>query len=87
MSFTLEGIIIWLIVGAVAGWGASKLMHEPSHNLVRNIVIGIVGAVLGNAILSLLHVGAFIINWWITAIIVAVAGACLLIYLIRLLKK
>lgn len=70
------GWILTIIVGGVAGWIAEKLM-KADHGLLTNILLGIAGAVVLNFVLGLIGVafaGIF------GQLIVAVAGACALIY-------
>ncbi len=50
--YTMEQIIILLIIGAVAGWLASKLMKNRSMSLIWTIILGIAGAYIGNIILD-----------------------------------
>lgn len=47
----LEGIIIWLIIGAIAGWLAGQIIKGGGFGLVGNIVLGIVGAVVAGWLL------------------------------------
>jgi len=73
----MEGIG-WLgaiIIGGIAGWIAEKIMHA-NHGLLTNIILGILGALILNAILALLNIS---LGGWIGQLIVAVVGACLLI--------
>ena len=77
------GIIMWIIVGGLAGWIAEKLM-KADHGLLTNIALGIGGAVVLNFVLGLVGVsfaglaGQFV---------VAVAGACALIYGYRMIRS
>lgn len=77
------GWILSIILGAIAGWIAEKLM-KGDHSLLTNIILGILGALLGNvlfrAILGTTAGGA------IGQLVVAVIGACLLIWLGRLIR-
>ena len=70
------GWILAIIIGAVAGWVAEKLMHA-NIGLLMNIVLGIVGAVVGNFILTLIF-GATA-GGLAGQLIVAIVGACVLI--------
>jgi uncharacterized membrane protein YeaQ/YmgE (transglycosylase-associated protein family) len=78
----MEGVgwILAIIIGALAGWIAEKLM-KTSHGLLMNIVMGIVGAVVGNFLLMLVF-GATM-GGIVGQLIVAVVGACLLIAIYR----
>jgi uncharacterized membrane protein YeaQ/YmgE (transglycosylase-associated protein family) len=81
----MEGVgwIMAIIIGALAGWIAEKLM-KSNQGLVMNIILGIVGAVLGNFILMLVF-GATM-GGIIGQLIVAVVGACLLIAIGRAIR-
>jgi uncharacterized membrane protein YeaQ/YmgE (transglycosylase-associated protein family) len=77
------GIILWLIVGAVAGWIAEKVMNFNT-GLVMNIILGVIGSVVGNFLLSAL--GLIASPSLIVQLIVAVVGACILIFGYRAIK-
>jgi uncharacterized membrane protein YeaQ/YmgE (transglycosylase-associated protein family) len=51
MALAPQSIMVWLIIGAFAGWLAGKLVHGYGFGLLANIVIGILGAVVGGYIL------------------------------------
>ncbi len=76
------GLLAWLIVGAIAGWLASLVMHS-SLGLVGDIIVGIIGAFIGGFLFNLLGApGATGFNVW--SILVAFIGAVVLLWLIRL---
>ncbi|MFC0267988.1 GlsB/YeaQ/YmgE family stress response membrane protein [Kushneria aurantia] len=77
------GIILWLIIGGLAGWIAGKIMRGGGFGILGNIVVGIVGAVLGGAIFSLLGVGT---NNIIGSLVVAIIGSVILLWLVSLIK-
>jgi uncharacterized membrane protein YeaQ/YmgE (transglycosylase-associated protein family) len=72
-----------LIVGGLAGWIAEKIMKRD-HGLLLNIFMGIVGALLLNAIL--VFVFGATLGGWIGQLVVGVIGACLLIAIITRLR-
>ena len=77
------GWFMTIILGGLAGWLAAKIMKSKS-GLFRNIVLGILGAVVLNAI-----IGAFDLippEGWLAQSVIAVAGACLLIWLYRIIR-
>lgn len=76
-------VIGWLFIGALIGWIASKIMHGKG-GLVRNIVVGIAGSVLGGWLASWIGIGSGSV-WSIGGFLIAVGGACLLILLSRLI--
>lgn len=73
-----------IIIGAIAGWLAEKIM-KSDMGLLMNIVLGIIGAVVLNAILSVVGVnlGAGALRFFIAGLI----GACLLIWVARLVRR
>ncbi len=78
-------LIIWLAIGAVAGWLAGQIMKGGGFGLVGDIVVGIVGAVIAGYLLP--RLGIAIGGGIIASIINAVIGACLLLFVIRLVKR
>ena len=82
---TLESIIVFLIVGAVAGWLAGQIVKGHGFGLVGNIVVGIVGAFLAGWLLPTL--GFAIGGGIIAAISNALIGAVILLFLIGLFKR
>jgi len=77
-------IIIFILIGLVAGWLAGKIMKGKGFGVIGDIIVGIIGAFIGGFIFSLLGLSATGI---IGAIIVATIGAIILIYILRLIKK
>ena len=82
---TIESIIIFLIVGAVAGWLAGQIVKGHGFGLVGNIVVGIVGAFIAGFLLPM--VGFAIGGGIVAAIINALIGAVILLVLIGLFKR
>lgn len=79
----LTSLLIFLLIGLVAGFLAGKLMGGGGYGVLGDIVIGIVGAYLGGVLLArFMPIGGLV-----GAIITATLGACILIYLIRLVKR
>lgn len=82
---TAETILIWILVGAIAGWLAGLVVRGFGFGLVGNIIVGIIGAFLGGWLFGVLGVsiGAGIINTIFTAFI----GAIVLLLIIRVVKR
>ncbi|MGH8436948.1 MAG: GlsB/YeaQ/YmgE family stress response membrane protein [Pseudomonas sp.] len=78
-------LILFLIIGAVAGWIAGKLMQGGGFGLVGNLVVGIVGAVIGGHLFSYLGVSAG--GGVIGSLLTAVIGAVVLLFIVGLIKK
>ncbi len=84
MDPQLQAIIIWCIVGGVAGWLAGQIVKGHGFGLVGNIVVGIVGAFLAGWLLPSLGLG---LSGIAGAIIYAAIGAIILLFLIGLFKR
>lgn len=78
-------LIIWLAIGAVAGWLAGVIMKGGGFGLVGDIIVGIIGAAVAGYILP--RLGIVIGGGVVAAIINAVIGACLLLFVLRILKR
>jgi uncharacterized membrane protein YeaQ/YmgE (transglycosylase-associated protein family) len=82
--------IIWLVVGGVIGWIASLIMKtDAQQGLFLNVVVGIVGALLGGWLLSPL-VGAGTLNqgdFSVMGLLVSLAGAIILLFLVNLIRR
>ncbi len=79
------GWIAAIIVGGVAGWLAEMVM-KSNMGVFMNVLLGIVGAVVLNAILAALGIGGFGVGW-IAYLITGFIGACILIYVGRLVRR
>jgi uncharacterized membrane protein YeaQ/YmgE (transglycosylase-associated protein family) len=77
------GVLGAILIGAIAGWIAGKLM-ETRNGLLVNIGLGIAGALVGNGILT--FVTGATLGGLIGQLIVGAAGACLLIWLYRVAR-
>ena len=77
--------LLWfLIIGLAAGWLAGKVMKGSGYGLIGDLVIGVVGAVLGGWIFGLLHIAA---GGLIGLLVTAFVGAVVLVWLLRLMKR
>ena len=81
----LSGLIWWLIVGGIAGFLAGKVMKGGGFGVGMDIVVGVVGSVIGGWVFGLL--GIFSGGGIIPSIVVAFVGACVLLWLVRMFKK
>ena len=80
----IKGLVIFLAIGAVAGWLAGTLMKGGGFGLPGNIVVGVIGAILGGFVFGLLGISA---GGLIGSIITATAGAALLLFIAGIIKK
>ncbi|MGV3002294.1 GlsB/YeaQ/YmgE family stress response membrane protein [Vibrio sp.] len=77
-------IIMFLIIGAIAGWLAGQIMKGSGFGAIGNIVIGIVGSVIGGFTFSLLGLSS---GGLIGSLVTATVGAVILLYISRLIKS
>lgn len=78
------GIIWFILIGLVAGWLAGQIMKGSGFGVLGDIVVGVLGAVLGGFLFNTLRLpwgGLF------GSLVVATIGAILLIFLVRLIKR
>jgi uncharacterized membrane protein YeaQ/YmgE (transglycosylase-associated protein family) len=75
------GVIAWLIVGLIAGWLAGKVMRGRGYGILRDIVLGLIGAFIGGFVFSLFFAGDA--GFW-GSIGIAFVGACVLAGIVRL---
>jgi uncharacterized membrane protein YeaQ/YmgE (transglycosylase-associated protein family) len=80
-----HGIIVWLIVGAIAGWLAGTLLKGGGFGLIGDIVVGIIGAFIGGWLAGVL--GLHIASGLVSSIITATVGAIVLILIVRAIKR
>jgi len=80
------GIILWIVLGLIAGWVASAVMKSSSSSAGRDIILGIIGALLGGFIMNLLGQPG-ITGFNVYSILVAILGAIVLIWLGRALQR
>jgi uncharacterized membrane protein YeaQ/YmgE (transglycosylase-associated protein family) len=77
-------IIAWIILGALAGWlGAKVIEGANSQGLVRNILVGIAGAIIGGFIFELFG-GAGITGFNLYSLFVAIIGSATLLWIMQL---
>lgn len=80
----ITGLLWWIIVGLIAGWLAGKIMKGSGYGTIADIVLGMVGAVVGGFILRIL--GFYSSGGLISSILVATLGAVVLVWLAHKLK-
>lgn len=77
------GFIGAIIIGIFAGWLAEKIMKRD-HGLLTNLVVGLVGSLLGAFVAGMLGLGA---NGWIGSLVISTLGAVILLFLVGLFKR
>ena len=81
----VQALVIWLIVGAIAGWLAGMVVKGTGYGLIGDIIVGIVGGLIAGWLLP--QLGIAIGGGFIAAIINAFIGAVILLILLRLIKR
>jgi uncharacterized membrane protein YeaQ/YmgE (transglycosylase-associated protein family) len=83
-------IIIWLVIGGLIGWVASVVMRtDGQQGILLNVVVGVVGAILGGWLLSPL-VGVSTINqsnFSVPSLLVSLVGAVILLAVVNLVRR
>ncbi|MGH9774948.1 MAG: GlsB/YeaQ/YmgE family stress response membrane protein [Candidatus Acidiferrales bacterium] len=80
----MMNLLWWALVGLVAGWVTGKIMKGSGYGVIMDIILGILGALLGGWIMTRL---GFAGGGLVYTILVAIAGAIILVAIVRLIKK
>lgn len=86
-------LIAWIIVGGIAGWVASLLTKtDDQMGCVTNIIVGMIGSIIGGAIIIFLNTGRLEFstafnNFNLASLLVSILGAAVLIWIVKLLRK
>jgi uncharacterized membrane protein YeaQ/YmgE (transglycosylase-associated protein family) len=81
-----HGIIAWIIIGVIAGWLTGKVMKGSGYGFFMDMIIGLVGAVIGGFIATRLGIAPPGQQGMIVSIIIAVIGAVILTWIVRLIS-
>jgi uncharacterized membrane protein YeaQ/YmgE (transglycosylase-associated protein family) len=81
-----HGIVAWIIIGAIAGWLTGKIMKGSGFGFLMDMVVGLVGALIGGFLSSHLGLGGVGQHGLIMSIVIAVIGAVILTLIIRLIS-
>ena len=81
-----HGIIAWIIIGLIAGWITGKLMKGSGFGAVMDMVVGLIGAMIGGFVSYHLGLGGVREHGLIASILIAVVGAVILTWLVRLVS-
>jgi uncharacterized membrane protein YeaQ/YmgE (transglycosylase-associated protein family) len=82
---TLEALLIFLLIGAIAGWLAGQIMKGGGFGLVGDIVVGVIGAFIAGFLLP--RLGIHLGSGFIEEVINALIGAVILLFVLRLIKR
>jgi uncharacterized membrane protein YeaQ/YmgE (transglycosylase-associated protein family) len=86
MPIDIWALIVWLVIGAIAGWLAGQIMTGGGFGLIGNIVLGIVGAIVAGWLFPYLG-WVFFANPWVAAIVNALIGSIIVLFVLGLLKR
>jgi uncharacterized membrane protein YeaQ/YmgE (transglycosylase-associated protein family) len=82
------GFLTWLIVGVIVGWLAGVVVKGRGFGLIGNIVIGVIGALVGGWLAgALFNISDPISGFNLTTLIVAFLGAVLVLFIARLIRS
>jgi uncharacterized membrane protein YeaQ/YmgE (transglycosylase-associated protein family) len=81
----VQSVIVWIIVGAIAGFLAGKVVRGGGFGLIGDIVVGIIGAFIAGYLLPYFHIDLG--TGFVAAIIDAFIGAVILLIILRLIKR
>lgn len=76
-------ILAWIVIGIIAGWLAGQVMKGSGFGLIGDLIVGVVGALLGGFLAGVLFGGDFVTGINLTTLIVAFVGACILLFIMR----
>jgi uncharacterized membrane protein YeaQ/YmgE (transglycosylase-associated protein family) len=78
------GIFSWIIIGLLAGWLAAKVTESP-HGLLRNLIVGLVGSLIGGFLFTKL--GFQVVPDFWGQLITAVIGAIVLLFVLQVVRR
>ena len=81
----MESLLVWILVGLVAGWIASLFLG--GRGLLRYIIVGMLGSIVGGYLVSMTGIGLPIGNYWIREILIAAIGAAIVIIIARIIAR
>lgn len=86
----MMSIIVWLIVGGIIGWLASKIMRtDAQQGIFLNVIVGIIGAFIGGWIGGMLGVGGDINqgDFSLSGLLMSLVGAIVLLAIVNLFRR
>jgi uncharacterized membrane protein YeaQ/YmgE (transglycosylase-associated protein family) len=79
-----QSLILFLVIGLVAGWLASRIMRAGPFGLVGDLIVGVAGAFIGGWLFGLIGISA---GGILGSLVIALIGAIVLLYVLRLIKR
>jgi uncharacterized membrane protein YeaQ/YmgE (transglycosylase-associated protein family) len=81
-----HGLIAWIVIGVLAGWITGKLMKGSGYGFIMDMIVGLIGALIGGFLSSHLGAGGVGQHGIIVSVLIAVVGAVILTWLVRLIS-
>jgi uncharacterized membrane protein YeaQ/YmgE (transglycosylase-associated protein family) len=78
------GILVWILIGLIAGWLAAKITNSP-HGLIRNLIVGLIGSVFGGFLFTKLGLRV-VPDFW-GELITAIIGAVVLLFILQAVRR
>ncbi len=79
----LINLLVELVVGGCCGFAANKIMKGDSGSILKNVLLGVAGGLVGGFLGNLINIH----GGWITGILLSIGGACLVVWLVRKFVK
>ncbi len=83
----MESLIVTLVIGAIAGWLAAKVLKGTGFGLIGDIIVGVIGGYIGTWLWEVLRLPPVGGIWWVNAIVASTVGAIVLLVLLRLIRR
>ena len=89
IGITLPFWLWWIIVGLIAGWITGKITNGSGYGLFGDMVLGILGAIIGSWLFHVLGIGIYsrVLGRFLSRILTAVCGAVILVLVSRMVRK
>ena len=79
-----QDLLLFLVIGLIAGWLASRMMRSGPFGLVGDLIVGVIGAFIGGWLFGLFGISA---GGFLGSLVIALVGALVLLYVLRLIKR
>jgi uncharacterized membrane protein YeaQ/YmgE (transglycosylase-associated protein family) len=87
MTIRVETLVVWIIIGGLAGYAAGSLLRRGSFGIVGNIIVGIIGALLGGFLFNVLNININLPDVNLGDLVVAFIGAVIVVLLLGLVGR
>ncbi|HEX7737076.1 MAG TPA: GlsB/YeaQ/YmgE family stress response membrane protein [Ktedonobacteraceae bacterium] len=83
VHFEVSDLLSWLIIGGLAGWLASVVIRGRGYGCLGNIIVGLIGSVVGGFLASWLNIGGSFHFWG--SVVISFLGACVFLFILQAL--